>query len=236
MRSAPLFSRAASCRSFPSRVGLFPSCDVPSRADATSARPTPRGTPGDNARHLCLGDVARGSGAAPSSFHQEVPSVNARSDSGDMGNTFSLVMGARHALERVLGRGRISPLHGPPAQQRDDDRPNAAAPRAWPTSRRPCSGECPAPAMPRAPTMPSLRPAGSSPVSQPPSAASITALGTHNGHGGCVATSGLRRQDGPPLASTVPGPPSCPATIRSNGASSNPPSSSSAFGGTCGMP
>ena len=53
---------------------------------------------------------------------------------------------------------------------------------------------------------------------------------------GCVATSGLRRQDGPPLASTVPGPPSCPATIRSNGASSNPPSSSSAFGGTCGMP
>ena len=54
--------------------------------------------------------------------------------------------------------------------------------------------------------------------------------------GGCVATSGLRRQDGPPLASTVPGPPSCPATIRSNGASSNPPSSSSAFGGTCGMP
>ena len=53
---------------------------------------------------------------------------------------------------------------------------------------------------------------------------------------GCVATSGLRRQDGPPLASTVPGPPSCPATIRSNGANSNPPSSSSAFGGTCGMP
>ena len=53
---------------------------------------------------------------------------------------------------------------------------------------------------------------------------------------GCVATSGLRRQDGPPLASTVPGPPSCPATIHSNGASSNPPSSSSAFGGTCGMP
>ena len=53
---------------------------------------------------------------------------------------------------------------------------------------------------------------------------------------GCVATSGLRRQDGPPLASTVPGPPSCPATIRSNGVSSNPPSSSSAFGGTCGMP
>ena len=53
---------------------------------------------------------------------------------------------------------------------------------------------------------------------------------------GCVATSGLRRQDGPPLASTVPGPPSCPATIRSNGASSNPSSSSSAFGGTCGMP
>ena len=53
---------------------------------------------------------------------------------------------------------------------------------------------------------------------------------------GCVATSGLRRQDGPPLASTVPGPPSCPATIRSNGASSNPPSSSSAFSGTCGMP
>ena len=183
MRSAPLFSRAASCRSFPSRVGLFPSCDVPSRADATSARPTPRGTPGDNARHLCLGDGARGSGAAPSSFHQEVPSVNARSDSGDMGNTFSLVMGARHALERVLGRGRMSPLHGPPAQRRDDDRPNAAAPRAWPTSRRPCSGECPAPAMPRAPTMPSLRPAGSSPVSQPPSAASIAALGTHNGHG-----------------------------------------------------
>ena len=43
---------------------------------------------------------------------------------------------------------------------------------------------------------------------------------------GCVTTSGLRRQDGPPLASTVPGPPSCPATIRSNGASSNPPSSS----------
>ena len=39
-----------------------------------------------------------------------------------------------------------------------------------------------------------------------------------------------------PLASTVPGPPSCPATIRSNGVSSNPPSSSSAFGGTCGMP
>ena len=39
-----------------------------------------------------------------------------------------------------------------------------------------------------------------------------------------------------PLASTVPGPPSCPATIRSNGASSNPSSSSSAFGGTCGMP
>ena len=38
----------------------------------------------------------------------------------------------------------------------------------------------------------------------------------------CVATSGLRRQDGPPLASTVPGPPSCPATIRSNGASSKP--------------
>ena len=38
------------------------------------------------------------------------------------------------------------------------------------------------------------------------------------------------------MASTVPGPPSCPATIRSNGASSNPPSSSSAFGGTCGMP
>ena len=32
------------------------------------------------------------------------------------------------------------------------------------------------------------------------------------------------------------GSPSCPATIRSNGASSNPPSSSSAFGGTCGMP
>ena len=31
--------------------------------------------------------------------------------------------------------------------------------------------------------MPSLRPAGSSPVSQPPSAASIAALGTHNGHG-----------------------------------------------------
>ena len=53
---------------------------------------------------------------------------------------------------------------------------------------------------------------------------------------GCVATLGLRRQDGPPLASTVPGPPSCPATIRSNGASSNPPSFSSAFGGTCGMP
>ena len=57
-----------------------------------------------------------------------------------------------------------------------------------------------------------------------------------DGFTGCVATSGLRRQDGPPLASTVPGPPSCPATIRSNGASSNPPSSSSAFGGTCGMP
>ena len=59
---------------------------------------------------------------------------------------------------------------------------------------------------------------------------------THYGVVGCVATSGLRRQDGPPLASTVPGPPSCPATIRSNGASSNPPSSSRAFGGTCGMP
>ena len=63
---------------------------------------------------------------------------------------------------------------------------------------------------------------------------------THDGRvitqAGCVATSGLRRQDGPPLASTVPGPPSCPATIRSNGASSNPPSSSRAFGGTCGMP
>ena len=28
----------------------------------------------------------------------------------------------------------MSPLHGPPAQRRDDDRPNAAAPRAWPTS------------------------------------------------------------------------------------------------------
>ena len=39
---------------------------------------------------------------------------------------------------------------------------------------------------------------------------------------GCVATSGLRRQDGPPLASTVPGPPSCPATIRSNGAQFEP--------------
>ena len=34
------------------------------------------------------------------------------------------------------------------------------------------------------------------------------------------------------MASTVPCPPSCPATIRSNDASSNPPSSSSAFGGT----
>ena len=63
-----------------------------------------------------------------------------------------------------------------------------------------------------------------------------TARGRYGNDVGCVATSGLRRQDGPPLASTVPGPPSCPATIRSNGASSNPPSSSSAFGGTCGMP
>ena len=63
-----------------------------------------------------------------------------------------------------------------------------------------------------------------------------TSIAFFNRIAGCVATSGLRRQDGPPLASTVPGPPSCPATIRSNGASSNPPSSSSAFGGTCGMP
>ena len=56
------------------------------------------------------------------------------------------------------------------------------------------------------------------------------------GLAGSVATSGLRRQDGPSLARTGRGPTSCPATIRSNGASSNQHSSSGAFGGTCGMP
>ena len=51
-----------------------------------------------------------------------------------------------------------------------------------------------------------------------------------------VATSGRRLQDGRSLTTTGPDPPSCPATIRSNGVSSNQDSSSCVFGGTCGMP
>ena len=54
--------------------------------------------------------------------------------------------------------------------------------------------------------------------------------------GGSVATSGRRLQDGRSLTTTGPDPPSCPATIRSNGVSSNQDSSSCVFGGTCGMP
>ena len=53
---------------------------------------------------------------------------------------------------------------------------------------------------------------------------------------GSVATSGRRLQDGRSLTTTGPDPPSCPATIRSNGVSSNQDSSSCVFGGTCGMP
>ena len=53
---------------------------------------------------------------------------------------------------------------------------------------------------------------------------------------GSVATSGRRLQDGRSLTTTGPEPPSCPATIRSNGVSSNQDSSSCVCGGTCGMP
>ena len=61
------------------------------------------------------------------------------------------------------------------------------------------------------------------------------ATGTINREGS-VATSGRRLQDGRSLTTTGPDPPSCPATIRSNGVSSNQDSSSCVFGGTCGMP
>ena len=53
---------------------------------------------------------------------------------------------------------------------------------------------------------------------------------------GSVATSGRRLQDGRSLTTTGPDSPSCPATIRSNGVSSNQDSSSCVCGGTCGMP
>ena len=60
--------------------------------------------------------------------------------------------------------------------------------------------------------------------------------GDWGGSYGSVATSGRRLQDGRSLTTTGPDPPSCPATIRSNGVSSNQDSSSCVFGGTCGMP
>ena len=43
--------------------------------------------------------------------------------------------GVLHLGARELNTDLHSPRHGPPAQRRDDDRPNSAAPRAW--SRRP---------------------------------------------------------------------------------------------------